>query len=230
MARQPRIDLAGVPQHLIQRGNNRQACFFAENDRRLYLEWLHQAAKKYGGAVHAYVLMNNHVHLLVTGAETGSLGRMMQCLGRRYVRYVNSRYERTGTLWEGRFRSSLVDSDRYLLTCYRYIELNAVRARIVNLPGDYPWSSYNCNARGRKSELITPHATYLALGKTSAARFSAYQRLFRDAISEGDLKAIRDNVNQGKVLGSEPFISLVEARLNRRVGLATSGRPVKNVT
>ena len=146
MARQPRIDLKGVPQHLIQRGNNRLACFFDDNDRYRYLEWLAVAAAKYGGAVHAYVLMTNHVHLLATGHEKGALGRMMQSLGRRYVRYVNSRYRRSGTLWEGRYKSSLVDSDQYLLTCYRYIELNPVRAFLVTTPGDYRWSSFNCNA------------------------------------------------------------------------------------
>ncbi len=134
MARQPRIDLPEVPQHLIQRGNNRQPCFFADDDRLQYLEWLHQAAREHGGSVHAFVLMSNHVHLVTTGVEIGSLGRVMQSLGRRYVRYINSRYQRTGSLWEGRYRSSLIDSDRYLLTCYRYVELNPVRAGIVESP------------------------------------------------------------------------------------------------
>jgi putative transposase len=201
MVRQLRMDLAGVPQHLIQRGNNRQPCFFADGDRRRYLDWLHEAAQEYGGSVHAYVLMNNHVHVLATGAEPGSLGRMMQSLGRRYVGYVNFRYQRTGTLWEGRYRSNPIGSERYLLTCYRYVELNPVRAGIVSLPGDYRWSSYHCNASGKMDKLITPHVTYLSLGKTSTARFSAYQRLFRDAIDEEDLKAIREGVNRGKALG-----------------------------
>ena len=227
MARQPRIDLAGVPQHLIQRGNNRQACFLADDERRLYLDWLHESAQEYGGSIHAYVLMNNHVHLLATGAETGALGRMMQSLGRRYVRYFNSKYGRTGTLWEGRYKSSLVDSDRYLLTCYRYIELNPVRAHIVERPGDYEWSSYRGNASGRAVSLITPHETYLSLGKTDAARHSAYRKLFADAMGDDELKAIRDHVNQGKALGSERFINHVEATLNRRARLMTSGRPPK---
>jgi putative transposase len=230
VARQPRIDLAGVPQHLIQRGNNREACFLADEERRRYLQWLDEAAQKYGGSIHAYVLMNNHVHLLATGAETGALGRMMQSLGRCYVRYFNSKYGRTGTLWEGRYKSCLVDSDRYLLTCYRYIELNPVRALIVEHPGDHRWSSYHGNARGRAVELITPHETYLSLGRTDAARVTAYRRLFRDDISDAELKAIRDHVNQGKVLGSEHFISRIEAALSRRVRLMNSGRPPKNVT
>ncbi len=229
MARQPRIDLAGVPQHLIQRGNNREACFLADGERRLYLHWLHEAAQRYGGSIHAYVLMNNHVHLLATGAETGALGRMMQSLGRRYVRYFNSKYGRTGTLWEGRYRSSLIDTDRYLLTCYRYIELNPVRAHIVKRPGDYRWSSYHGNAGGGTVELLTPHDTYLSLGKTDAARVSAYRKLFADAMGDEELQAIRDHVNQGKALGSERFIHRVEATLNRRARLMTPGRPSRNV-
>ena len=229
MARQPRIDLVGIPQHIIQRGNNRQACFFTDSDRRQYLEWLRRAASKYGGSVHAYVLMTNHVHLLATGAETGALGRMMQSLGRRYVRYVNSSYRRTGTLWEGRYKSCLIDTDRYLLACYRYVELNPVRSHIVNLPGDYRWSSFNCNAMGRADELITPHVAYLSLGESDAARLSAYRHLFQDAMDGADVQAIRDHVNQGKVLGSEAFMSRIEATLNRRVRLAGPGRPVNNV-
>jgi putative transposase len=229
MARQPRIDLAGIAQHIIQRGNNRQACFFADVDRHHYLEWLHQAAEKYGGCIHAYVLMTNHVHLLATGAEVGALGRMMQSLGRRYVRYVNSSNRRTGTLWEGRYKSSLIDSDQYLLTCYRYIELNPVRAGIVTLPEEYGWSSFHRNASGKKDELITPHATYLSLGKSEEARLSAYRRLFREAVDDDDIATIRDHVNQGRALGSEAFINRIEATLNRRVRLARRGRPANKV-
>jgi putative transposase len=225
MARKPRIDLAGIAQHLIQRGNNRQACFFTDDDRRHYLKWLGQAAEKYGGSLHAYVLMTNHAHLLATGAEAGALGRMMQSLGRRYVRYVNSRYQRTGTLWEGRFRSSLIESDQYLLTCYRYIELNPVRSNIVAKPGEYRWSSFDHNAGGKTDDLITPHPTYLSLGKTEAARLLVYRQLFRDAIDSQDIKRIRDHVNQGKVLGSEAFRNRVEATLNCRARLSTPGRP-----
>ncbi|GMR17373.1 MAG: transposase [Gammaproteobacteria bacterium] len=227
MARQPRIDLKGVPQHLVQRGNNRQACFFTDNDRYRYLEWLATAAAKYGGTVHAYVLMTNHVHLLATGAEKGALGRMMQSLGRRYVRYVNSSYGRSGTLWEGRYKSNLVDCDQYLLTCYRYVELNPVRARMVAAPEDYRWSSFHCNAGGKRDDLITRHPTYLALGNSVAARLSAYRRLFQDAIKDHDIIAIRDHLNQGRVLGSDSFIERIEAMLNCSVRLARSGRPKK---
>ena len=228
MARQPRIDLAGIPQHIIQRGNNREACFFAVVDRQRYLKWLHMAAEKYGGLVHAYVLMTNHVHLLATGAEQGALSRMMQSLGRRYVRYVNSKYRRTGTLWEGRYKSGLVASDRYLLTCYRYIELNPVRAGFANTSGEYRWSSFHHNARGARDDVVTPHATYLSLGNSDPARQSAYRDLFRRPIDD-DIEAIRKHVTQGKALGSETFRNQIEAALHRRVRLARLGRPRKKV-
>lgn len=228
MPRQPRIDLPGYPQHVVQRGNNRQVCFFARVDHSCYLRWLRMAAEKYGCAVHAYVLMSNHVHLLATGVETGSLGHMMQSLGRRYVRYVNSRYGRTGTLWEGRYKASLIDSQNYLLTCYRYIELNPVRAGIVKAPGDYRWSSFHHNAQGAKDDLIRPHAAYLSLGKSQSARLRAYRELFGGAIDD-DIQAIRNHVNQGKVLGTERFRREVAAIVGRRVNWVRPGRPRKNV-
>lgn len=184
------------------------------------------AAEKYGGLVHAYVLMTNHVHLLATGKEPGALSRMMQSLGRRYVRYVNSNYHRTGTLWEGRYKSGLVDSDRYLLTCYRYIELNPVRAGFAKTPGDYRWSSFHHNAQGVRDAVVAPHATYLSLGKSAAARQSAYRKLFQKPIGD-DIEAIRTHLTQGKPLGSETFKNQIEATLNRRVRLARLGRPRK---
>lgn len=228
MARQPRIDLPGLPQHIIQRGNNRQACFFTASDYQYYLHCLHVAAQKYACPVHAYVLMTNHVHLLATGAEMGAIGRMMQSVGRRYVRYLNSTYQRTGTLWEGRFKSCLVDAERYLFVCYRYIELNPVRARMVADPGDYQWSSFRCNALGREDEIIAPHACYLSLGDSAHDRRRNYLKLFGSKIDTDDIKAIRNHVNQGKVLGSRPFKNNIAAALNRRVDLAGPGRP-KNV-
>lgn len=225
MARQPRIDLAGITQHVIQRGNNRQPCFFTNDDRHYYLECLRSAAEKYGVSVHAYVLMSNHVHLLATGTEVGAVGRVMQSLGRRYVRYVNSNHQRTGTLWEGRYKSGLIDSSRYLLTCYRYIELNPVRAGMVSTPGDYSWSSYSHNALGASDDLITPHATYVSMGSSIERRCSTYRGLFKDAIEDDVIQAIRSHANQGKVLGSENFTKQVEAVLKRRVRLAKAGRP-----
>jgi putative transposase len=164
MARQPRLDLPGIAQHVVQRGNDRHVCFAADTDYLRYLQELREASSKHDCAIHAYVLMTNHVHLLATPAATGGISRMMQAVGRRYVGSFNARDHRTGTLWEGRFKAALVDTDRYLLTCYRYIELNPVRAHMTDNPADYPWSSYHHNALGQFSPLITPHAQYTILG------------------------------------------------------------------
>ena len=155
MPRLPRYVLPGVPQHIIQRGNNRQAIFACEDDYSVYLDWLKRAAEQYGLAIHAYVLMTNHVHLLATPDAEDSIGKTLQSLGRRYVQYFNRRYGRTGTLWESRYRATVIDSESYLLACSRYIELNPVRAAMVGEPGEYPWSSYRCNAMGQEDGLVT---------------------------------------------------------------------------
>jgi len=157
MPRKPRFYLPGMPVHAIQRGNNRQAVFFGDEDYRAYLSWLKLAGEKYDCHIHAYVLMTNHVHLLVTPGHRDSLGGLFQFVGRHYVAYINNRYERTGTLWEGRYKASLVEEERYLLTCYRYIELNPVRAGMVRLPEHYEWSSYQFNALGESNPLLKPH-------------------------------------------------------------------------
>ena len=160
MPRRPRLELAGVPLHIIQRGNNRSACFFADDDYRFYLEHLGQACIHQGIELHAYVLMTNHVHLLMTPEDQEGISRVMQSIGRRYVQYINKAYQRCGTLWESRHKASLVDAERYLLCCYRYIELNPVAANMVEHPGDYPWSSYCHNAFGHKNQIITQHDLY----------------------------------------------------------------------
>ena len=178
MARPKRLWIKGVPQHVVQRGNNRQATFFCDDDYRFYLACLEEAVEKYQCDVHAYVLMTNHVHLLMVPEEQTSIARVMQSVGRRYVRYVNHVYERTGTLWEGRYKASLVDSERYLLTCYRYIELNPVRAGMVESPEEYKWSSYRAHARGEVNRLVTDAFEYTALGKTDELRQVAYRALF----------------------------------------------------
>ena len=172
MARFPRFDLPGIAWHVVRRGNDRQPCFADAADYLHYRQELGEAALKHGCHLHAYVLMTNHVHLLVTPHEAGATSRMMQAIGRRYVGAFNGRYRRTGTLWEGRFKSALVDSTDYLLTCYRYIELNPVRAGMVAALGDYRWSSHRRNAHGAHEPRITPHAAYLSLGSTlqSASR------------------------------------------------------------
>lgn len=152
MARKPRFNLPGVPQHIVQRGNNRQPCFYAEADYCRYLEYLHEAAARNQAAIHAYVLMTNHVHLLATPANPFSITHMVQDLGRKYVRYINRTYGRTGTLWEGRYKASLVDGESYLLSCMRYIEMNPVRAGMVSNPAGYRWSSHQGNACGIKTD------------------------------------------------------------------------------
>ncbi len=160
MPRRPRIVIPQMPLHVIQRGNNRQACFFADEDYRRYLDWLREYAGELGCDIHAYVLTTNHVHLLLTPREADSVGRLMKRLGQRYVQYVNRVYQRSGTLWEGRFKSCLTQEEQYVLGCYRYIELNPVRAGMVEHPADYPWTSYRINAQNEKSELVTPHPLY----------------------------------------------------------------------
>jgi putative transposase len=210
----------------VQRGHNRHATFFAAADYCFYLHCLYQAAQKYGCLVHAYVLMTNHVHLLATPCSPQAMSRVMQHVGRCYVRYVNDTYGRSGTLWEGRFRATLVDTERYFLTCCRYIELNPVRARIVETPEDYRWSSYRCNALGIADELVSPHGQYSALGTTDEQRWQAYRALFRDQIAEDDLQQIRLMTREGWPLGGEPFKNEIERLLDRVARPPKRGRPV----
>ena len=227
MPRRPRIDVPGVPQHLVQRGIDRQPCFFADVDRRRYLDDLHEIAQKLGCAIHAYVLMGNHAHLLATPREQGDLGRMMQALGRRYVRYVNDRYGRTGSLWEGRFKACVVDSERYVLACYRYIELNPVRAGIVSHAADYPWSSYRHNALGEPDVLLSSHAEFTALDADPNRRREAYRTLVAQALSDDDLAAIRLYVQRQQALGTTRFQIAIGEILGRRAGPGRNGRPPK---
>lgn len=225
MPRKPRFDLPGVPQHVIQRGNNREPCFYAEGDYSRYQEDLLKAAGKFSCAIHAYVLMTNHVHLLVSSTAAYGISQMMQSLGRRYVRYINREYRRTGTLWEGRFKAALIDTEAYLLTCMRYIELNPVRAAMVEHPGEYWWSSYAANAHGSSDRLVTPHPLYLALGRSPASRQEAYRELFRHSIDNDQLHAIREALNHDLVLGRSRFKDNIEAMTDRRTRLGASGRP-----
>jgi putative transposase len=211
----------------MQRGNNRQPIFFGDHDYRVYLNWLAEAAQRWNCAVHAYVLITNHVHLLMTPVDTEGVSRAMQYVGRRYVPYVNGRYRRSGTLWEGRFKSSLVQSDGYLLACYRYIELNPVRAGMVAVPSAYPWSSYAANAAGERDPLVTPHAGYLALGNTDLERQQAYGSLFETALDDKVVREMRDCLQTGTPLGNERFRDEIERVVGRRVGQTTRGRPRK---
>ncbi len=228
MARLPRLCPPGIPQHVIQRGNNRSICFADVQDFSAYANWLKEYSQKYHVAVHAWVFMTNHVHLLVTPSTRDGVSAMMQALGRRYVQYFNFQYRRSGTLWEGRFKSSLVQSENYLLQCYRYIELNPVRAAMVGEPSDYAWSSYQCNAHGVESELCTPHEEYLKLATDKEKRLSSYRALFKAHVEVELLEQIRSSVNKGLSLGSDCFKDEVEMLYGRRVRPAKMGRPKKS--
>lgn len=229
MARLPRFYLPGQPLHVIQRGNNREPIFAADADFHFYLRCMQEAAETHSLTVHAYVLMTNHVHLLVTPATDVSLAKTLQSIGRRYVQYFNYSYQRTGTLWEGRYKSTLIDSERYLLTCMRYIEMNPVRANMVAHPGDYSWSSYQANAQGRENVLIARHELFQRLGRTGDEREAAYRQLFRAQVSKADVDAIRDATNKGWALGDNSFSAKVEALTDRRATPLPRGRPKRDV-
>lgn len=216
MPRQPRQYLPGMPCHVIQRGNNRSPCFYRPGDYTVYLDWLAEAAAKYGCTTHAFVLMTNHVHLLLTPEREDSISRVMQSLGRRYVCYINRRQGRTGTLWEGRHKAGLVQSERYLLTCSRYIELNPVRAGMVGAPGEYRWSSHRRNAFGEPSPFLKSHAVYESLGPDPETRQAAYRELFDERPDFDELSEIRNAINRGEPLAT--------ARFKQRFGL-DSGTP-----
>jgi putative transposase len=225
MPRRARLRIAGTPLHIIQRGNNRCACFFTGHDYGCYLHHLEELAVRYPCSIHAYVLMTNHVHLLLTPRRPDGASLLMKHLGQRYVQYVNRVYERSGTLWEGRFRSSIVQAETYLLRCQRYIELNPVRAGMVDAPGAYPWSSFGVNALGHRGELITPHPLFLALGPDDVNRRAAYLELLRRELEPMELEEIRTSANAGYALGNERFRKDMAVALGRRVGPGKPGRP-----
>ena len=223
MARLPRIVIPDQALHIIQRGNNRQPCFFADDDYHYYLDSLKEAAIRCGARVHAYVLMTNHVHLLLTPESAQAPSLLLQSVGRRYVRYVNHVFRRSGTLWEGRYKSTLIDSDRYLLTCSRYIELNPVRARMVDRPGDYPWSSFHSNAGASMNPMLSLHPIYLALGGTPESRALAYSALFDSHLDPCAIEEIREATETGIVLGNDRFREQVQSTLRRCVARQPHG-------
>ena len=220
MPRHARLRLADCPWHVIQRGVNRARCFVDDHDRQRFLSLLKDHAADNGCAIHAYVLMDNHVHLLVTPDSEDGLSRTMKALGERYVPQFNRRHGRTGTLWEGRFKSHVVQSESYLFTCQAYIELNPVRADMVRHPARYPWSSYLANASGAPSGLVTPHERYLALGIDQLQRANRYQTLFDVPPSAKDLAIIREAINVGYALGDKGFVK----RLEEAKGVSASRR------
>lgn len=227
MPRRARLSAPGIPWHIIQRGNNRSPCFFADSDYRVYLSYLSEQAREQGCRVHAYVLMTNHVHLLVTPERADSAGLMMKHLGQCYVQYVNRVYRRSGTLWDGRFRSCLASDERYVLACYRYIELNPVRANLVDHPAAYPWSSYHANGQGELNALLSPHDDYLRLGRSKGKRLQAYRELIGVHLEPSFVDEIRNATNGNYVLGSEQFKKEIAGMLGRRVTPGRPGRPKK---
>ena len=226
MARLPRLTLPGFTHHVIQRGNNRQAIFASSADYQMLLDLLEENARKFDVAIHAYVLMSNHFHLLLTPQTPDGLPQMMQALGRRYVRYFNDSQQRSGTLWEGRYKSALIQSERYLLACMAYIDLNPLRAGLVAAPGDYPWSSYGHYTGLRIDKLITPHALMWELGNTPFAREAAYAELVQAGINPTQQSALIDSALRGWALGEPDFVADLQKRTDRRVMRRSAGRPV----
>lgn len=216
MPRRKRCCPIGLPLHVVQRGNNRQICFTSNSDMAAFANWLKEATEKYSVAVHAWVFMANHVHLLLTPGNEGAVSNCMQYLGRYYVKYFNYRYSRTGTLFEGRFKSNIIQTNRYLLACYRYIELNPVRAGLVQDPADYIWSSYRSNALGQSAEMWSPHQEYLELGTSKAERLKSYQELFSNELGDELITDIRHAINTGLVLGNDRFRTQIEQLTGQR--------------
>ena len=225
MARLPRLSIAGYAHHVIQRGNNRQPIFLSNSDRQTMLDLLEEHAKAQGIAVHSYVLMDNHIHLLVTPGTNEALPSFMQAVGRRYVRYFNGRTQRTGTLWEGRYRSTIVQSEAYLLTCMAYLDLNPVRAGMVAQAADFPWSSYGHYVGQRSDKLITPHPVAWEIGNTPFAREAAYARLIQGGLTMHQQAALTESVVHGWALGEENFVADLQKNTTRRLTKGKAGRP-----
>ncbi len=225
MPRRPRIQLDRVPLHILQRGHNREACFFAEEDYQHYLHWLGEALAESECALHAYALMTNHVHLLLTPKKADKIPRLVMSLGRRYVQYINRTHRRTGALWDSRYKSSVIHADTYLLDCMRYIELNPVRAAIVDDPAHYRWTSYRANGLGQPDSRLTTHPLYDALGTSDKTRQSAYRALFRAGLDAATIEDIRLALNQNQPVGNARFHTQIEKRLGERREARPRGRP-----
>jgi putative transposase len=227
LARLPRLCLAGYPHHLIHRGNNRQAIFFDDKDSSFFMGLLNKSLKQFSCELNAYVLMSNHVHLLITPRTVEGLPLMMQALARDYARYFNKRYARTGTIWEGRYRSSVIDSERYLLACMAYIDLNPVRAGIARTAGEYSLSSYRHYSGTQVDPLITPTQSYWALGNTPFAREAAYRDMVASGLQQAAIDTFTDHALHGWALGEKPFLDEISEQTDRRLVKARKGRPTK---
>lgn len=225
MARLPRLTLPGLPHHVILRGNNRQPIFADDDDHRLMLALLQEAAQRHGVAVHAWVLMPNHLHLLLTPQDSAGLPALMQAIGRRYVRHFNARQQRSGTLWEGRYRATVIEPGRHLLACMAYMDLNPVRAGLVVEARDHPWSSHGHYAGLRVERWIAPHALYWELGNTPFAREAAYAERVRAGVAAAQQQALTDSALQGWALGSPEFLQSLQKLTDRRLSRVAAGRP-----
>ena len=218
MARLPRIRIPGITFHVVHRGNDRDRTFFVDDDYRAYLHQVRAKSERYETQVHAYVLMTNHVHLLLTSSQPDGVSRTMQHVAAGYARRVNDRYQRTGSLWEGRFRSSPIDSELYCLACYRYIELNPVRAGMVEAPDAYPWSSYHENTGRALFSVVTPHPCFLELGQSSITRHRRYRRIVHEHLPDQTVADIRHGTIKGLPVGSEAFVKNIETKIGTSLG------------
>lgn len=227
MARLPRLVVPNQPHHIIQTGNDRQAVFRDTDDYAAFLGWLREAAKQFNVAIHAYVLMPNHLHLLASPSDGSGLGRMMQWVGRHYVPYFNAKYQRSGTLWQGRYRATIIESEKYFLLCSRYIESNPVRAGFVSAPEDHPWSSVRHHLGIKQDPLITDHPVFWALGNTPFDREASYRALMMQELGANEIEALTQATLKGWPLGSEHFKALLAKQMSRRVVPAKRGRPAK---
>ena len=226
MARLPRLSIPGYPHHVIQRGNNRQAIFLSNDDRERMLALLQEQSGKNKVAIHAYVLMDNHFHLLATPETSEGLPAMMQAVGRSYVRYFNDRVKRTGSLWEGRYRSTLIETERYLLACMAYIDLNPVRSGMVHAPLDFLWSSHAHYRGQRIDKLVTPHPLVWAMGNTPFAREAAYAAWVDAGVKSADQQSLTQATLRGWVLGGEGFLAELQRQTPRWLQKESAGRPV----
>lgn len=227
MARRRRMYLPGYTYHIVQRGNNRSACFFEDADYRVYLKYLADGLQRHGNQLHAYCLMTNHVHFLITPERETGISSLFQLLCSRYGLYINKKYGRTGTLWEGRHKASAIDSNKYLLRCYRYIELNPVAAGMVDHPEDHQWSSYHSNALGEEDTLISEHENYKFLGKSRTEQVLRYRQIVNEARGKTEWRRLEQTLEQSFPLGSASFIAGMESNLGRQIGQAVAGRPRK---
>ena len=227
MPRKKRFYIAGMPAHVMQRGHNKKTIFFEEKDYREYLKFLKKVADKYECQVHAYVLMTNHVHFLITPSTDKSISLLFQSLGRLYVTYINKTYKRSGTLWEGRHKGNIIDTQTYFLNCMKYIELNPVRANMVRHAADYPWSSYSANALGKTNAILTPHSEYLSLSKNKIERLERYQLLLDSSLQPNVLTDFNKSIQSGTPIGNQSFLDKIENLLKCKVGHMMKGRPRK---